>query len=182
MPIFRLGAARPQIAADAYVAPGACVVGQVRLEAQASIWFGAVLRGDNEPIAIGARSNVQDGAVLHTDPGFPLTLGTAVSVGHQAMLHGCTVGDGTLVGIQAVVMNGSVIGRDCLVGAGALVTEGKSFPDRSLIIGAPAKAVRTLSDSEVAWLQRSAAVYAERGARYARELKEMEREDPASAR
>ena len=124
----------PQIATDAFVAPGSHLIGKVVLGARVSIWFGAVLRGDNEPIAIGASSNVQENCVLHTDPGFPLTIGAGVTVGHQAMLHGCTIGDFSLIGIQAIVMNGATIGRECLVAAGALVTEGKSFPDRSLIM------------------------------------------------
>ncbi len=170
MPTYRLGEDTPDLAPDAWVAPGAHVIGRVRLAAQASVWFGAVLRGDNEPIAIGARSNVQDGAVLHTDPGFPLQIEDNVTVGHLAMLHGCTIGAGTLIGVQAVVMNGAVVGRECLVGAGALITEGKTFPDRSLIIGAPAKAVRTLSDEELASLHRAADVYAKRSARYRAEL------------
>jgi carbonic anhydrase/acetyltransferase-like protein (isoleucine patch superfamily) len=170
MPTYRIGEDTPDLAPDAWVAPGAHVIGRVRLAAQVSVWFGAVLRGDNEPIAIGARSNVQDGAVLHTDPGFPLQIDANVTVGHQAMLHGCTIGAGTLIGVQAVVMNGAVVGRECLVGAGALITEGKTFPDRSLIIGAPAKAVRTLGDDEVAELHRAADVYAKRSARYRAEL------------
>lgn len=170
MPTYRLGEDAPDLAPDAWVAPGAHVIGRVRLAAQASVWFGAVLRGDNEPIAIGARSNVQDGAVLHTDPGFPLQIEDNVTVGHLAMLHGCTIGAGTLIGVQAVVMNGAVVGRECLVGAGALITEGKTFPDRSLIIGAPAKAVRTLSDEEIASLHRAADVYVKRSARYRAEL------------
>ena len=170
MPIYRLGEDAPDVAPDAWVAQGADVIGRVRLAAQSSVWFGAVLRGDNEPISIGARSNVQDGAVLHTDPGYPLAIAEEVTVGHQAMLHGCTIGAGTLIGVQAEVMNGAVVGRECLVGAGALITEGKTFPDRSLIIGAPAKAVRTLSDSEVADLRHAADVYAKRSARYRAEL------------
>lgn len=170
MPTYRLGEDAPDLAPDAWVAPGAHVIGRVRLAAQASVWFGAVLRGDNEPIAIGARSNVQDGAVLHTDPGFPLQIEDNVTVGHLAMLHGCTIGAGTLIGVQAVVMNGAVVGRECLVGAGALITEGKTFPDRSLIIGAPAKAVRTLSDEEIASLHRAADVYVKRSGRYRAEL------------
>jgi carbonic anhydrase/acetyltransferase-like protein (isoleucine patch superfamily) len=167
--IYQLGDepdARPQLGAGAWVADSARVIGRVTLGAGASVWFGAVLRGDNERITIGARSNVQEGAVLHTDMGFPLTLGEGVTVGHQAMLHGCTVGDGALVGIQAVVLNGAVIGRQSLVGAGALVTEGKVFPERSLIIGSPARVVRTLSDDEVARLAGSAAHYVANAARY----------------
>ena len=162
MAIYRLGDKTPQLADSAYVAEEATVIGMVSAGARASFWAGAVVRGDNETITIGADSNVQEGAVLHADPGFPLTIGERVTIGHQAMLHGCTIGDGTLVGIQAVVLNGAVIGRNCLVGAGAIVTERKSFPDRSLILGAPAKVARELSDEEVANIERAAAGYVER--------------------
>lgn len=151
----------------AYIAPGATVIGRAELAADSSVWPGAVLRGDNEPIVVGRGSNVQDGAVLHTDPGCPLTLGQEVTVGHQAMLHGCTIEDGVLIGIQAIVLNNAVIGKQSLVGAGAVVTEGKVFPERSLILGAPARVVRTLTDDEVANLQRNSQVYIDR----AREFK-----------
>ncbi len=170
MTTYRLISTAPRVAPDAWVAPGAHVVGDVEVGPQCGVWFGAVVRGDNAAIRLGARTNVQEGAVLHGDPGFPLTVGDDVTVGHQAMLHGCTVGAGTLVGIQAVVLNGAVIGRESLVAAGALVTEGKSFPNRSLILGLPAKAVRTLSDEEVRALYRSAEVYAGKAGVYAREL------------
>src|ERR1700677_5250573 len=133
MSVYRLGECAPAWAASAYVAPNAAVIGKVVLAERASVWFGATLRGDNETISIGAGSNVQDSAVLHTDPGLPLTVGAHVSVGHQAMLHGCTVGEGTLIGIQAIALNGAVIGKECLVGAGALITEGKVFAEGSLI-------------------------------------------------
>ena len=145
MAIYQLGDDAPRIAATAWVADNEQVIGRVELADDASVWYGAVLRGDNDRITVGARSNVQDGSVLHADAGFPLTLGADVTVGHQAMLHGCTVGDGSLIGIQAVVLNGATIGRRCLVGAGAVVTEGKEFPDGSLILGAPAKAVRSIT-------------------------------------
>jgi carbonic anhydrase/acetyltransferase-like protein (isoleucine patch superfamily) len=171
MTLFALGANSPEVAASAYVAPNAAVVGKIVLAEHASVWFGATLRGDNETISIGARSNVQDAAVMHTDPGFPLTLGADVSVGHQAMMHGCTVGDGTLIGIQAILLNGAVIGRGCLVGAGALITERKVFPDGCLIIGAPAKAVRELTAEERENLIKVAANYAERGAYYRNHLR-----------
>ena len=164
MALYKLGDFSPTIAASAYVAPNAVIIGKIILAENSSVWFGATLRGDNEIISIGADSNVQDGAVMHTDPGFPLTVGTGASIGHQAMLHGCTVGDGSLIGIQAIVLNHAVIGHSCLVAAGAVVTERKSFPDRSLIIGSPARATRQLSDTEVAYLQQSAQHYAERGA------------------
>lgn len=174
MPIYRLGERSPDIDASAWVAPGAHVIGRVELGARASVWFGAVLRGDNEPVVVGARSNVQEGAVLHTDPGMPLVVGEDVTIGHQAMLHGCTVGDGTLVGIQAVILNGARVGRDCLIGAGALVTEGKEIPDRSLVIGSPAKVVRQLSDEDVARLRVNARVYVERAAAYATMLEPVD--------
>ena len=138
MALYRLGDDVPQIASNAFVAPEATLIGKVTLAERASVWFGAVIRADNEPIRIGEASNIQEGAVLHADPGFPLEIAANVTVGHQAMLHGCTIGEGSLIGIQAVVLNGAVIGKGCLVGAGAIVTERKVFPDRSLIPGAPA--------------------------------------------
>ena len=159
------------MAASVYIAPNASVVGKVILAENSTVWFGATLRGDNETISIGAGSNVKDGAVLHTDPGFPLVVGARVSVGHQAMLHGCTVGDGALIGIHSIVLNGAVIGKGCLVGAGALVTERKVFPDGTLIIGAPAKVIRELSAEERENLLAVAANYAERGAYYRAKLR-----------
>ncbi len=170
MTCYQLGQFAPQIHESAFIAAEATLIGQVELQAQTSVWPGAVIRGDNEPIVIGKGSNIQEGAVLHTDPGCPLNLGQGVTVGHQAMLHGCTVGDGSLIGIQAVVMNNAVIGKDCLVGAGAIVTEGKVFADRSLVLGAPAKVVRTLSDDEVANLRRNAQSYVTRAAQYKSDL------------
>lgn len=170
MSIYKLGQDSPVLAASAYVAPNAAVIGKVILAEHATVWFGATLRGDNETISIGARSNVQDSAVLHTDMGFPLTVGADVSIGHQAMMHGCTVGEGSLIGIQAVVMNGAVIGKGCLVGAGALITEGKIFTDGCLILGAPAKVVRELSTDERKNLLEVAANYAERGTFYRNHL------------
>lgn len=135
--IYKLGENAPSIHESVFVADSATIVGKVVLEENASVWFGATIRGDNEPITVGAGSNVQEGAVLHTDPGCPLTIAPNVTVGHQAMLHGCTIGEGSLIGIQAVILNRAVIGRNCLVGAGAVITEGKAFPDNSLILGAP---------------------------------------------
>lgn len=173
MPIYKLGDDAPQIPATAFVSAEATVIGKVRLGERASVWPGAAIRGDNEPITIGDGSNVQEGAVLHTDPGFPLQVGANVTIGHQAMLHGCTIGEGSLVGIQALVMNGATIGRNCLVGAGAIVTERKTFPDRSLILGVPAKVVRELSDEEVARLAESAPGYAERGELYRTRLERV---------
>ena len=171
---YRIAGHAPEVHDTAYVAAEATLIGRVSVAAGASVWPGAVARGDNEPIAIGEASNVQEGAVLHADPGFPLDIGPGVTVGHQAMLHGCTVGEGSLIGIQAVVLNGAVIGRHCLVGAGAIVTERKIFPDRSLILGAPAKLVRELTDEDVQRLQASAAGYAERAQAYRTGLERMD--------
>ncbi|MEO7709398.1 MAG: gamma carbonic anhydrase family protein [Caldimonas sp.] len=173
MALYRLREHAPQVPASAYVAAEASLIGQVTLGERASVWFGAVARGDNEPITIGAESNIQEGAVLHADPGYPLKIGNNVTVGHQVMLHGCTIGDGSLIGIQAVVMNGAVIGKQCLVGAGAIVTERKTFPDRMLIIGVPAKAMRELTDAEVANLASAAAGYVSRGGLFRDELERV---------
>lgn len=155
-----------------WVAPGARVMGDVRLGEEASVWFNAVIRCDNEPVTIGARTNIQDGAVLHSDPGKPLVIGDDCTIGHNAILHGCIIGDGSLIGMGATVLNGAVIGRGCLVGANALVTEGKSFPDHSLIVGSPAKAVRVLDEASVAGLLRSAAHYVANWRRFATGLSE----------
>jgi carbonic anhydrase/acetyltransferase-like protein (isoleucine patch superfamily) len=170
MPLYRLGEHVPQIDPSAWVAESAVLIGRVVLGPGASVWYGAVLRGDNEPIVIGANSNVQEATVMHTDPGFPLTLGEGVSIGHQAMLHGCAVGDGALVGIQAVLLNGAVIGARCLVGAGALVTENKRFDPEQLIVGSPAMVKRALTAEQVAGLRRIAEGYAQRAVRYRAEL------------
>jgi carbonic anhydrase/acetyltransferase-like protein (isoleucine patch superfamily) len=166
MAIYRFEQYSPSVAHDAYVADSATVLGRVTLGALASVWFGATVRGDNDDIVIGDGSNVQDGAVLHVDPGFPMKIGRRVSIGHQVMLHGCTIGDGALIGIQAIVLNGAVIGPECLVGAGALVTEGKQFPARSLILGSPAKVVRELTDKDLLMLKGAADSYIDRSARY----------------
>lgn len=166
MAVYRLPPYETKVDASAYVAPNATVVGCVTLGRRASIWFNATVRGDNERIEIGDESNVQEGAVLHADVGYPLRIGKRVTVGHQAMLHGCRVGDGTLVGIQAVVMNGARIGKNCIVGAGAVVTEGKVFPDGVLILGAPAKLVRELATQDLAMLALNASDYVERAQRY----------------
>jgi len=157
---------RPEVDPEAWVAPDAVLIGRVRLLARASVWFRAVLRGDNEPIEVGEESNVQDGCVLHTDPGFPLTLGPRVTVGHLAMLHGCTVGEGSLIGIGAVVLNGARIGRGCLIGAKALVPEGREIPDHSLVLGIPGRVVRTLTPEERESLLENARTYVARSARY----------------
>ena len=174
MPLYRIAGRTPQVAASAYIADAATLIGSVVVGDRVSFWTGSSARGDNETITLGAGSNVQEGAVLHADPGFPLVIGERVTVGHQAMLHGCTIGDGTLIGIQAVVMNGAVIGRNCLVGAGAIVTEGKSFPERSLIIGAPAKLARPLRDEEVEGLERAAAGYVERAVHFRAKLQRVD--------
>ena len=166
MTVFVLGDVTPRVASSAYVAPNATVLGNVTLQENASVWFGATLRGDNENIDIGESSNVQDGAVLHTDPGFPMSIAAHVSIGHQAMLHGCTVGEGSLIGIQAIVLNGATIGKGCLVAAGAVVTEGKSFPDNSLILGVPAKLMRELSEDERSNIRKIAENYAARADHY----------------
>lgn len=166
MTLYKLGGLAPAIAGNAFVAAEATIIGRAQLAEHVSIWPGAVIRADNEPVTIGAGSNIQEGAVLHTDPGCPLVLGAGVTVGHQAMLHGCTVGDGALIGIQAVILNKASIGAQSLVAAGALVTEGKQFPPRSLILGSPAKAVRELTDDEVRNLRANAEDYARRAAHY----------------
>ena len=149
-----------------FIAPNASLIGRVVLEDQASVWFNVVIRGDNDPIVIGARSNVQDGSILHTDDGVPLTIGEDVSVGHAVVLHGCTIGNGSLIGIKSVVLNQAVIGRECLIGAGALVAEGKTIPDRSLVLGVPGKVIRMLSDDEVRGLHDIAHHYVENAKRY----------------
>jgi carbonic anhydrase/acetyltransferase-like protein (isoleucine patch superfamily) len=171
--IYQLGDHAPRIAASAWVADSASVIGRVLLEDDASVWYGAVLRGDNELITVGARSNVQDASVLHTDAGIPLHIGRGVTIGHQVMLHGCTIGDGSLIGIQSVLLNGARIGRHCIVGAGSLVTEGKEFPDGSLIVGSPAKVVRLLTPEQVERLAMSAAHYVNNAQRHRSELRRI---------
>ena len=159
MAIYQLGDAVPQIHESAWVAESAQVMGRIELEQDTSVWFGAVLRGDNEPIRIGRCSNIQDGSVLHSDVGQPMTVGPYVTVGHQAMLHGCTIGEGSLIGIGAIVLNGARIGKNCLVGAGALVTEGKEFADGSMILGSPARVVRQLTSEQIAGIRRNVMGY-----------------------
>ncbi|WP_338490922.1 gamma carbonic anhydrase family protein [Pseudomonas trivialis] len=170
MAIYQYDNLIPAIHAETFIAQDATIIGNVILEKGVSVWPQAVLRGDNEPIRVGRHSNVQEGAVLHADPGFALTVGEGVTIGHQAMLHGCTIGDGALIGIQAVVLNGAVIGKNCLVGAGAVVTEGKVFPDNSLILGSPAKVVRELTPEAIAGMQRNAADYVVKGQTYKAKL------------
>jgi len=170
-PLYALDGAAVELRGGGhYVAPGATLIGRVVLEDRATVWFGAIARADNEPIVIGAGSNVQDGAVLHADPGFPLTIGAHCTVGHQAMLHGCTIGEGSLIGIQSVILNGAKIGKECLIGAGALITEGKVIPDRSVVMGAPGKIVRQLSDEEAAGLRRNNANYVARAQLFSEKL------------
>ena len=173
MAIYQLGDTSPTLHESAWVADTADVIGRVELAENTSVWFGTVIRGDNEPIRIGRGTNIQDNSVLHSDLGSPLTIGEHVTVGHQVMLHGCTIGDGSLIGIQAVVLNGAKIGRNCIVGAGALVTEGKEFPDGSMILGSPAKAVRQLSEEQIAAFRRGAAHYVDNAARYRAGLKKI---------
>lgn len=173
MAIYRLEQDTPEIAETAYVAESAVVVGKVKLEEHASVWFNVSIRGDNELIHIGENSNVQEGAVLHTDIGYPMQIGNNVTIGHLAMVHGCTIGDGSLIGIKAVVLNGAKIGKNCLVGAGALVTEGKEYPDNSLIIGAPAKVARTLTEEDIARMQAGTASYVQRAQLFKTSLKRI---------
>lgn len=166
MALYSLDTLSPRVASTAWVADSAQVIGNVELAVDASVWFGVVIRGDTETIRIGRGSNIQDGSVLHADIGKPLTVGDNVTVGHKVMLHGCTIGDGSLIGIGAIVLNGAKIGKGCIVGAGALVTEGKEFPDGSMIIGSPAKAVRELTVEQQAHLPLSALHYVENAHRY----------------
>lgn len=175
MPVYELDAFKPVLPpeGDYWIAPTASVIGRVALGRDASVWWGATLRGDNDLIAVGEGSNVQDGSVLHTDAGIPLTIGTNVTIGHKVMLHGCTIGDGALIGINAVILNRARIGAGSLVGAGALITEGKEFPEGVLILGAPARVVRELKPEEKAMLKRAAEHYVLNWRRYARELKPL---------
>ena len=175
MPVHALGEHEPELPppGEAWVAPGAHVIGQVRLGAGVGIWFGAVLRGDNAAIAIGPGSNVQENAVLHVDPGLPLSVGAGVTIGHGAVVHGCTLGDNVLVGMGAVVMNRVVVGENCLIGAASVLTEGKVFPPGSLIVGSPARVMRPLSEAEIAGLRRSAEHYVANWKHYAESLREI---------
>ena len=173
MAIYQLDAHTPEVADSAWVADSAQVMGAVRVAADASIWFGVTVRGDTETIEIGEGSNIQDGSVLHADHGMPLTIGRHVTVGHQVMLHGCTIGDESLIGIGAVVLNGAKIGKHCLVGAGALVTEGKEFPDGSMILGSPARVVKTLSPEQIEGLRQSAQHYIDNARRFRQGLKKI---------
>jgi len=173
MPVYAIAAKQPAIAASAWIAPNATIIGDVRLGENTGIWWNAVLRGDNDPITIGANTNIQDGSVLHTDKGVPLTLGRDITVGHLVMLHGCSVGDGALIGIKSVILNHAVIGDNCLIGANTLIPEGKVIPARSLVMGSPGKVVRELTDEEVARLLAAAARYVDNAARYRRQLQQL---------
>ena len=173
MPRYALGDREPQVAERVWIAPDAHVIGDVTLGEGVGVWFGAVLRGDNEPMRVGARTNVQEHATVHSDPGFPALIGEDVTIGHGAIVHGCTVGDGTLIGMGAIVLNGAKLGRNCLVGAGALITEGKEFPDGSLIVGSPAKAVRELDEAARAALMASAEHYVGNAERFSTGLRRL---------
>ncbi len=173
MPIYSLSDKQPAIAASAWIAPNATLIGDIRLAEHSSIWWNAVLRGDNEPISIGENSNIQDGSVLHTDPGAPLTVERNVTVGHLVMLHGCAIGEGSLIGIKSVILNHAVIGKHCLIGANTLIAEGKVIPDRSLVMGSPGKIVRELTDEEVARIAGSSQRYVANAQRYAGQLKSV---------
>lgn len=181
MPLYRIAGVQPQVPASAWVAPSADLIGDVQLGEEASVWFGAVIRADNTPILIGARTNIQEGAMLHSDPGAPLTIAAGCTVGHHAILHGCTIGPNVLIGMGATVLNRAEIGENCLVGAGALVTEGKRFPPGHLIVGSPARAVRPLDDAAVAGLRLSAQHYAAKARDYAADLQRIDGDGHSSA-
>jgi carbonic anhydrase/acetyltransferase-like protein (isoleucine patch superfamily) len=175
MPLYKIDGVAPRLPASGrfWVAPDAHIIGRVQLDEDANIWFGCVLRGDNEWIAVGARTNIQENSILHTDMGFPLTIGADCTIGHGVILHSCIIGENSLIGMGATILNGAKIGRNCLVGANALVTENKEFPDNSLIVGAPARVVRTLGEDAVARNRESAAHYVENARRYAEGLEEI---------
>lgn len=173
MSLYALGKIAPQIADDAWVAPGCHLIGDIVLEEKTSVWFGSTLRGDNERITVGAGTNVQENTVMHTDMGSPLVIGPGCTIGHKVMLHGCVIGENTLIGMGATILNGAVIGRNCLIGAGALITENKVIPDGSLVMGAPGKVVRELDAKAIAGLRMSALHYQENAARFRRDLKQL---------
>lgn len=175
MPVWEFDGRAPELPADgsAWIAPGAQLIGAVRLGPETSIWFNAVLRGDNDEIAISAGSNVQDGAVLHVDPGFPVRIGAGVTIGHKALVHGCTIGDHSLIGMGAVVMNGARIGEECLVGAGALIPEGREIPPRSLVLGQPGKVIRTLDEDALSMLREAAEHYRGKAKEYRGGLRQI---------
>lgn len=169
---YEIGERRPQLAAEVFIAPNATLIGSVTVAEQASIWFNVVIRGDNDLITIGSGSNIQDGSVLHVDPGFPLSIGRNVTVGHKVMLHGCSIGDGSLIGMNAVVLNGARIGSGCLIGANSLIREGMVVPDGSLVLGSPGKVVRELDQTTRAGLLESAQRYIDNGRRYREQLRD----------
>jgi carbonic anhydrase/acetyltransferase-like protein (isoleucine patch superfamily) len=175
MAIYELDGQAPEFPSEGnyWVAENATLIGRVRLKDDASVWFGSVLRGDNEWIELGERSQIQDNATLHTDPGFPLTIGANCVIGHNVILHGCTIGDESLIGMGAIMLNGAKVGRNCLVGAGAVVTEGKTFPDNSLIVGAPARVIRTLDEKAATMIRAGADIYVRRWQRYSKGLKRI---------
>lgn len=175
MPLYALGEFQPKTPAPDrfWIAPDASVIGKVELGEDVGIWFGSVLRGDNEPIVVGAESNIQEGVMIHTDPRYPVKIGEGCTIGHHAIIHGCVIGDNSLVGMGATILNGAKIGRNCLIGANALITEGKEFPDNSLIVGSPAKVIRTLDDEAVEKLKQSALRYIENWKRFARDLRKL---------
>jgi carbonic anhydrase/acetyltransferase-like protein (isoleucine patch superfamily) len=169
--IYALGDLTPEFRGDYFLADSASVIGRCVIENNVSIWFGAVLRGDNDRIAVGENSSIQDNCVVHSDPGFPVSIGRDVTVGHMAMVHGCTIGDGSLVGIKSVILNGAVIGRNCLIGANALIPEGKVIPDRSLVLGSPGKVMRQLTDDDIARIREGVVHYVEKIKRYREQLR-----------
>ena len=175
MPLYALGEFQPKAPAPDrfWIAPDASVIGKVELGEDVGIWFGSVLRGDNEPIVVGAESNIQESVMIHTDPRYPVKIGEGCTIGHHAIIHGCVIGDNSLVGMGATILNGAKIGRNCLIGANALITEGKEFPDNSLIVGSPAKVIRPLDDEAVEKLRQSALRYIENWKRFARDLRKL---------
>jgi carbonic anhydrase/acetyltransferase-like protein (isoleucine patch superfamily) len=175
MPLFSLGGQQPDMAPAnlCYVADSAVVIGKVRIKSGASVWFGAVLRGDNEWIEVGERSNIQDNCTLHTDPGFPLVIGVGCTIGHNAILHGCSIGNNTLIGMGAIVMNGAQVGANCIVGAGALIGEKKTVPDNSLVVGSPARKIRDTDAAAVKLIEKAAEIYFQRGQDYAAHLRRV---------
>ncbi len=173
MTVYAIGNVTPELHETVWVAPNAQLMGNVHMAEHASVWFGAVLRGDNERIQIGRNSNIQDNSILHTDIGFPMTIGDNVTVGHRVMLHGCAIGDNSLIGIGATILNGAKIGKNCVIGAHALVTEGKDIPDNSLVMGAPGKVVKNVSEAQINLLRMSAEVYVKNAQRFAAELKAL---------
>src|SRR5574343_705981 len=170
MPVYALGDKEPVVSSTSWIADNATVIGDVHLDEHVNIWFGATLRGDNEPMRVGSHTNIQDGAILHNDEDIPLTIGSHVTVGHMAMLHGCTIGDGSLIGINAVVLNHAVIGKSCIIGANALIPEGKVIPDFSLVVGSPGKVIRQLTEEDAERLKKNAQHYVENAEDYARNL------------